>query len=255
MYPFIPLGPLSIPTAPLFALLAGWLGLSMMARAGTRQSLNPDLVMMAGMVALLAGIIVARLWHVVHFWGIYREEPLLILSLRPGGMVLWAGIVAALVAGYGYLLYARLDPIRVAAALSLGLLVGEAMQQVSGFLTGQLVGQVSDLPWALSYFGERVHPVGLYRAGGALLVAAVIFLWADFSRPGRIVLLAALGYAIVRLFADAFVAEATLIGQFRVSQVVAFAIALVTSLLLSRRRSQAKISNEIDSGMTNLSIS
>jgi phosphatidylglycerol---prolipoprotein diacylglyceryl transferase len=213
----------------------------MMARAGTRQSLNPDLVMMAGIVALLAGIIVARLWHVVHFWGIYREEPLLILSLRPGGMVLWAGVVAALVAGYGYLLYARLDPIRVAAAVSLGLLVGEALQQVSGFLTGQVVGQVSDLPWALSYFGEPVHPVGLYRAVGALFVAAVLFRWGDFSRPGRIILGAIFGYALARLLADAFVADATFVGPFRVSQVVAFALALVTSFLLSRNSEPPRV--------------
>jgi phosphatidylglycerol---prolipoprotein diacylglyceryl transferase len=234
MYPFIPLGPLSIPTAPLFALLAGWAGLSIMARAGARQSLNPDLVMMSGIVALLAGIIVARLWHVVHFWGIYREEPLLIVSPRPGGMVLEAGIVAALVAGYAYLLYARLDPVKVTAALSLGLLVGEALQQVGGFLTGTIIGQVSGLPWAIPYFGEPVHPVGLYRAMGALLVAAALFLWGEFSRPGRIILGAILGYALVRLLADAFVADVAFVGPFRVSQVVAFLLALVTSFFLSR---------------------
>jgi prolipoprotein diacylglyceryltransferase len=205
-----------------------------MARAGAKQSLNPDQVASAGFIALAAGIIVARLWHVVQFWVIYREEPLLILSLRPGGMELGPGIVAAIVAGYGYLLYARLDPAPVAAALSLGLLIAEAIRQVGFFLTGTIIGAHSTLPWAFLYFGESVHPVGLYRALGALIVAGMLYIWGDFRRPRRIVLLACLGYALVRLITDAFLAEAALIGVFRISQIVAFGVALAASLLLSR---------------------
>jgi phosphatidylglycerol---prolipoprotein diacylglyceryl transferase len=235
MFPFLPLGPLSIPTAPLFAILAAWLGLTIMARVGAKQLLNPDQVTNAGFIALASGIIVARLWHVVQFWAIYREEPLLVLSLRPGGMSFGPGIVAAFIGGYAYLLYARLDPIKVFAALSVGILVSDAIWQVGAFLTGDVVGMATDLPWAVTYFGARVHPVALYRALGALFVAGAIALWADLRHPGRVVLLAGLGYALVRLLVDSFVADAPLFGPFRVSQVVAFAAALAASLLLSRK--------------------
>jgi prolipoprotein diacylglyceryltransferase len=234
MYPFLPLGPLSIPTAPLFAILAAWLGLTIMARVGAKQLLNPDQVTNAGFIALASGIIVARLWHVVQFWAIYREEPLLALSLRPGGMSLGPGIVAAFIGGYAYLLYARLDPIKVFAALSVGILVADAIWQMGAFLTGYVVGMATDLPWSVTYFDARVHPVALYRALGALFVAGAIALWADLRRPGRVILLAALGYALVRLIVDAFLTDAALIGAWRVSQVVAFVAALVISLILSR---------------------
>jgi phosphatidylglycerol---prolipoprotein diacylglyceryl transferase len=234
MYPFLSIGPLSLPTAPFFVLLAGWAGLSIMARAGAKQALHPDRVMTAGLIALFAALIVARLWHVIQFWGIYQAEPLMIFSLRPGGMNLSAGIIGAVVAGYAYLLYARLDPLKVTAALGLGLLVAEAFLQIGAFLTGQVVGQPSALPWATLYFGERLHPVGLYRAVGAVLTAAMIFVWGDFSKAARITLTAILGYALARLIADGFVADAALLGPFRVSQIVAFVAALAASLLLSR---------------------
>ncbi|MEZ4637277.1 MAG: prolipoprotein diacylglyceryl transferase [Caldilineaceae bacterium] len=235
MYPFLPLGPLSIPTAPLFAILAGWFGISMMARAGRRQGLNPDLVSNAGFIALASGLIVARLWHVVQFWAIYLEEPLLALSLRPGGMSPGAGIVAALVGGYAYLIYARLDPAKVTAALALGLMVGDGLWQIGAYLTGAVVGLPSSLPWAFAYFGETLHPAALYRALGAFGVTAAIYTWADFRRPGRLILLSLLGYGLVRLISDAFVDGAALLGTLRVSQVTAFALALAAAWLLSRR--------------------
>jgi phosphatidylglycerol:prolipoprotein diacylglycerol transferase len=234
MYPFLPLGPLSIPTAPLFAILAGWFGISMMARAGRRQGLNPDLVSNAGFIALASGLIVARLWHVVQFWAIYLEEPLLAFSLRPGGLALGPGMVAAVIGGYAYLLYARLDPVKIVAALALGLLVGDGFWQIGAFLTGEVLGLPSSLPWALPYFGELLHPAALYRALGALTVAAVVYVWADFERPGRLILLSLLGYSLMRLVSDAFVDGAAQVGTLRVAQVTAFLVALVAAFLLSR---------------------
>lgn len=235
MYPFLPLGPLSIPTAPLFAILAGWFGIAMMARAGRRQEVHPDLVSNAGFIALASGLIVARLWHVVQFWAIYLEEPLLAFSLRPGGMALGPGIVAAVIGGYAYLLYARLDPVKIVAALALGLLVGDGLWQMGAFLTGEVVGLPSSQPWALPYFGEPLHPAALYRALGALAVTAIVYVWADFERPGRLILLSVLGYSLVRLVSDAFVNGAAQVGTLRVAQVAAFALALVAAFLLSRR--------------------
>ncbi len=234
MYPFLPIGPVSLPTIPVSAILAIWLGLSVMARSGARQSLHPDQTLTAGFVAVAAGIIVARLWHVIQFWAIYGAEPLLAISPRPGGMALWPGIIAALIIGYAYLLRARLDPAKIAAAAVIGGSVAEALLQIGGFLGGSVVGMATDLPWGMFYFGEFVHPVGLYRAAGALVLAGLLFLRGPFARPWRVVLVATLGYALIRLVADAFVADAATVGAFRVSQGVALAMSLLSSWLLAR---------------------
>lgn len=233
MYPVIPIGPLSLPTAPFVALLAIWLGVGALARTGMKVKLDPDQLWNFGLLALGAGFIVARLWHVVQFWAIYRIEWTLIFSPRPGAFALWPGLVATIVAGYGYLIWKRLDPVPVGAALAVGLLVAGAVLEVGAFLTSATVGTPSNLPWAFAVFDVTRHPVALYRTLGMLALAGLLFWRGDFTRPGRIVGWAVFGYALVRLAADGFLADAATISGIRVSQLIALAAALGAVLLLS----------------------
>jgi phosphatidylglycerol:prolipoprotein diacylglycerol transferase len=234
MYPTLPFGPLSLPTAPLVILVAATLALEIASRYGRRLGLPADDVWNTGMIALLAGLSVARLWNVVQFWPIYLDEPGLILSLRPSGFALVPGVVAAVLAAYANLLRRALDPVRMAAAFALGMLAGGVVLSAGAYLTGSVVGATSDLPWALPYFGEPRHPVALYQALLIWLLFVVLWLRRAHDKPGRTVLLAGLGYALIRLFTDAFVDEPARIGPLRQSQVIALAAALVFSLILAR---------------------
>lgn len=215
-------------------MLAAVLGLEAAGRFGRRFRLAPDDIWNTGLVALLAGLIVARLWNVLQFWDIYSAEPLLVFSLRPGGFALWPGVVAALVAAYANLLRRALSPLRMAAAYTVGVLAGATVLNVSAFLTGAVVGLPSDLPWAVNYFGQMVHPAALYRALGILLVLVWVWLDADGAAPGRTVLKAIFGFSLVHLAADAYVAEPAVFGLLRRSQLLALAGALVSALLLAR---------------------
>lgn len=242
MYPFLPLGPLTVPTLPLFALLGAWLGLSVAARVGARQSLDPDRVLSAGVTATAAGIIVARLWRVVQFWGIYQQDLLLVFSPRPGGLALWPGLAAAFIGGYAYLLRARLDPTRTIAAMAVGMLFCEGALQIGSMLAGQVVGAPSLLPWSVPHFGESVHPLGLYRAAGAWTLVGLLLWLGNRVRGMNLLLMAVLGYGAVRLVADGFLAGGTVIGGARVSQIGWWLAALSAALLLASRREAATAS-------------
>ncbi len=233
MYPNLPFGPLTLPTGPILTFFAIMIGLEVSAHYGRRLGLSPDTVWNAGLLAILAGLIVARLWNVIQFSDIYRAEPTLIFSLRPGGFVLLPGVIAALAAGYVYLLRKALDPLRVGAAFTIGALAAGVILNLSAFLTGSMIGTQSAVPWALPYFTELRHPVGLYQALAIMLLLTALWLYADVARPGRTLLLAAFGYSLVRLVLDAFVDKAALWGSFRQSQVLALGAALVLTLLLA----------------------
>jgi phosphatidylglycerol:prolipoprotein diacylglycerol transferase len=235
MYPTLPFGPLSLPTGPVVMLLAATLGLEITGRYGRRLGLSMDDVWNTGLLALLAGLIVARLWNVVEFWPVYSQEPGLILSLRPSGFVFWPGVVAALVAAYANLLRRALDPVRVAAAFAVGLVAAAIVLSAGAYLTGSIVGTRSELPWALPYFGETRHPVALYQAFAFWLLFIALWLKRPVPPPGRTVLLAGLAYALIHLFTAAFIEEPALLGPFRRSQVIALAAALVFTLLLARQ--------------------
>lgn len=234
MYSTIPIGPISLPTGPILALLAVWLGLDLLGRYGNRWQLDPDELWNVSLIGLTAGLIVARLWNVVQFWPVYADEPLLILSVRPGGLVLGPGLTAAAVAGYAYLIYRRLPPAPVAASVGVGLLAAGVLLSLSAFLTGSLIGMPSNLPWALPFFDELRHPVALYQALGLILLVGVLWRWPTTS-PTRTLLATILGYSLIRLVTDGFVADSSTISGLRISQIVALGVALICALLLARQ--------------------
>ncbi len=241
MYQALPIGPITLPTGPLLAMLAIFLGLETAGRFGRRLGLRTDDVWNTGLLAVLAGLIAARLWNVFHFWYVYAAEPLLIFSLRPGGFALWPGLAAAFVAGYAYLLRRALSPARIAAAFCMGALMAAGILAVSDYLTGAILGLPSDLPWARPYFGAMQHPAALYRAVGFLLSIVVIWRFADTRRPGRIAGYAALAGGLVVLVADAFTANSPVTGSLRTSQLVGLGLALVAAagLAITARRPAA----------------
>lgn len=243
MYPTLPFGPLSLPTGPIVLIVAVMLGLEMAGRYGRRLGLSADDVWNCGLLGLLGGLIAARLWNVIEFWPVYVDEPGLILSIRPSGFVLLPGAIVALIVGYLYLLRKALNPLKMAAACAVGALAGGSVMSAGAYLTGNLVGTLSAAPWALPYFGELRHPVAFYQAVGLWLL--FVWLWlGKRQRPGETVLLAGLGYSLLRLFTDAFVERATLIGGWRTSQIIALATALILSLLLARSATPTATSNK-----------
>lgn len=234
MYPTLPFGPLALPTGPVLAIFAVILTLDIAGRYGRRFDIHPDDIWNTGLIALTAGLIVARLWNVFQFWYIYQAEPVLIFSIRPSGFEFWPGLIAALIGGYAYLLRRALDPVRVGAALAAGMLAGSIIHGISGYATGAILGTPSDALWALPYFGELRHPAGFYLALASLLYSVVLWIVTDVARPGRTFLLTILGYSLIRLIVDGFVADSALIGTIRVSQLIAFVAALAAVLLLAR---------------------
>ncbi len=189
MYTNIPLGPLTLPTGPILALIAVWIGLDAMGRYGKRWRLSIDDLWNLSLFALTAGLIVARLWNVVQFWPVYVDQPLMIFSVRPGGFEFWPGVIAAGVVGYAYLIWRSLDPVTVAAALAFGLVAAGSILSASAYLTGAVVGVATELPWGVNYFGKAVHAVGLYQAVGLLILLVDLrgHLWSRGNRGKRII--------------------------------------------------------------------
>ncbi len=268
MYPSLPLGPLSLPTAQILAIVAAWFGLSVMARVGRRLRLDPDMVWNLGTIAFAAGVIVARLSHAVQFWSVYRAEPLLLISIRPGGLMLWPGVVGSLVAAYLYLIRVGAEPRPVGVAAVFGLLAGGVVLEISNFLTGAVVGTTGvpagALSFVLTWMGSSYdsvlsqaaavrHPVALYRAVGMMVIIGSFLLWGNWRRPSRLAVQAVLALAVLRLVADGFAADSRLLGTLRASQVAALIAAAGLSFMLAQtaeRDSQLRSAEDQEVGDT-----
>lgn len=244
MYPVLPFGPLTVPTGPIVLLIATTLGLECAGRYGRRLGLSADDVWNTGLLTILAGLIVARLWNVIQFWPIYLAEPLLIVSIRPSGFVLLPGLIAGLMAAFAYLFRRALSPAPMTAALAIGLTVALAIWQAGQLLTGDLLGVQTVVPWAVNYYGESRHPVALYYAGGLVLLVGVVWLLADRQRPLQIVLYLLLGSGLIYLTMAAFEYNASTIGGVRTKQLTGFLVALTVALVLAYRRRMESVAKD-----------
>jgi phosphatidylglycerol:prolipoprotein diacylglycerol transferase len=190
MYPYIHIGRFSVGTFGIMlwfaAVCAGWV----LHRNFRRWKLDADAI---GIVAIstVAGVIGAKLWHVLEDPQALVQHPLVSLFDRAGfawfgGLV--AGILALLWQGrsYGIGRLAMLDLATCSAAVGYG--VGRLGCLVSG--DGDY-GIPTKLPWGMAFPnglvptdpGVRVHPTPIYELIVALLIAWVLWRRSSPERP------------------------------------------------------------------------
>jgi phosphatidylglycerol:prolipoprotein diacylglycerol transferase len=234
MLPVLQLGPFALQTYPLALILAGWVALSVAARAAKRLGLDPDHVHNAGLYGFIAAVVGGRLAHVLTYWPAYRTQPLEIFGFNTTAFLLWPAIIAGL-AIIGWYIYRHLLPlVTMLDAFAPGLLVGLAIAALGAFLAGRNPGSPSALPWAVDQWGVLRHPVQLYEALALLAVAALVWqMLRRGARSGAPFLAALAGYGLVIWFVEAFRAAetaATMAGGFRTAQVIGLALALAALL-------------------------
>lgn len=242
MLPVIQLGPLSLPTYPLGLLLAVWAALAVGAWAARREGLDGDEIYNAGLYGMVAGLVVARLAHVIVYWDAYRTQLLEIFGFNQRAFLLWPGVIATLAVAGWYVYRHRLPMVKVLDAFAPGVLVGIAIADVAALLAGRNAGAPTELPWAVNLWGVARHPVQLYEALAALAVAALVLrMIVRGSRPGAAALVALCGYGLSRWLLEPFrapEASVTVLGGLRLAQVFGLAAALIALWGLGRLRSK-----------------
>ncbi len=186
MLPFIHLGSLNIPTFGLMLWLAAVTAGLVMDRNFRRWKIDADAV---GMVAItvVAGIVGAKLWHVVDTPSEFHEQGWRVLWDTAGfawfgGLVF--GITALVLQGWR----ARIGPLRTLDFAAPAAALGYGIGRVGCFLSGDgCYGVPTNLPWGISFPNGieptfvRVHPTPLYELGAGLVIGA--WLWVRGGKP------------------------------------------------------------------------
>jgi phosphatidylglycerol:prolipoprotein diacylglycerol transferase len=168
MIPFLHLGPLTLPTFGLM-VAAGLLAASYILQADfRRRGIHTDAVLIIG-IAGLAGIVGARLYHVLESPVEFFADPWPLIFSRFG--FAWFG---GFLGGFAALLIlARREKIPTLTfldACSPAACVGYAIGRIGCLLSGDGdYGIPTNLPWGMSFPNgvvpttERVHPTPLYE--------------------------------------------------------------------------------------------
>ena len=226
-----------------------------------RRGLNPEIVLDMLVWLVIAGIIGARIWHILTpppsmvAQGIttqyYLTHPLTMIDIRNGGL----GIPGAVFGGaLAMWIYTRRKKINFATWLDLaapGLALAQAIGRWGNFFNQELYGAPTNLPWKiyidpahrLAGFQEYAyyHPLFLYESLWNLANMAIL-LWlsrrfSDRLKAGDIFLGYLVIYPLGRFLLDFLRLDASRLAGINANQTLSAIVAVVAAgLLIWRHR-------------------
>ncbi len=182
MFPVLRLGSVALPVGPFVLLAAFFIALEVGERAGRRRGLPKDLILNVGSLAVVVGILAARLAYVLTHLAGYQLDWSQIFAINLGTLDMGTGVLVGLLVALVYLQRHRVDLDILADALAPAAALALAIISFGNLLTGDAYGAPArDLPWAIVLWGEPRHPVQVYELVTYLAIFA--FLWFLGSRP------------------------------------------------------------------------
>ena len=211
----ISLGPLELRAYGLMIALGVVAAVWVVARRLRDKDIDPDVATQLAMVAVPAGLLGARLYHVATDWKTFQGRWEDALKIWEGGLGIPGAIFAGTLATIWFVNRRRLPLPDFFDAVSVSLPLAQAIGRFGNWFNQELFGRPTDLPWALEIDAEHrpaeyldeatFHPTFLYEMLWNLALFGL--LWYLDSRRilkrGRVFAVYVAGYALGRLWIEA----------------------------------------------------
>jgi len=157
------IGPLQLRAYGLCIALGVWAAVAVTSRRYRAKGGDPALITIIAVWAVPAGIIGARIYHVITDYELYFAKgghPLNAFKIWDGGLGIWGGIALGVAVGawVGHRHHARLPLLFDSAAPALPL--AQAIGRWGNWWNQELYGKPTGLPWGLEI--DRAHRVAAY---------------------------------------------------------------------------------------------
>jgi phosphatidylglycerol:prolipoprotein diacylglycerol transferase len=236
----------------LGAVAAAW----MAEREARRREQNPEIVWDAMVWVLIAGIIGARIWHILTpqptlvAQGIttkyYLTHPLDALAIWKGGLGIAGAVIGGGLAMYLYCRKHKIDFVLWADIVAPGLALAQAIGRWGNFVNQELYGPPTDLPWGipiepiyrLPEYAQytHFHPVFLYESLWNLANMALL-IWmgrklSDRLKSGDIFLTYLVMYPLGRFLLEFIRLDSPQVGAINTNQAFMAAVAIIAAAAL-----------------------
>lgn len=242
----------------LTIILAVLAGVLIMVYRGKKKGIDANEIYALVLWVMIAGLVGARLFHVVDYFDYYANNPLQILQFQQGGLAIWGGLAGG---GVATVVYAKMNHLslgRLADAAAPALLVAQIIGRFGCIINGDAYGGVTDLPWAFIYthpnalippdlFGLPTHPYPVYEIIWHLIALLIIWRLSHYFRKDGLLFLSYLSLYSLGRFALTFVRQENItLWGLQQAQIVAIAIliASVAMLIYFSRRPGRGITEE-----------
>lgn len=240
MFPTIQFGPLNIQAPGLILIISLWLGLNLAEKFAKLRSYPADKLYNLVFISLIAGVLGARLFFILGNLNSFIGNLNNILSLNPGLLDPFGGLVTALLAAIIYVHRNKLpfwETVDALTPLIAVLMIGVAISHLS---SGNAYGTETSMPWGIRLWSAKRHPSQIYEIIASSLTLAII--WRDFSKTnnsGLIFLKFLMITSIWLILIEGFRGDShTLIGGIRSGQLADFVFLGIVFILYEIRLSK-----------------
>jgi len=147
----IPFTHLTVKSYGLMMVIAFLAAIFVIKRLSRNITPDAQLITNGGLYALIAGVVGARVFYVIHYFDRFQSEPIAVFAVWEGGLELLGGVILALVVILFYLRHHKLPVRRYLDVLAIGLMAALAFGRIGCFLNGCCFGKPADVPWAVRF--------------------------------------------------------------------------------------------------------
>ncbi len=252
------LGPFAVRFYGLMYVLALLTAIVLLRLEAKRRGIVPERMVDVAFYTFVGGLLGGRLYYVILKWGYYGAHPLKIVAVWEGGMAIHGGLIGGLLGIWWYARSHGMSFMMLCDMVVPTVSLGHAFGRFGNFMNGDAHGyplRSPHLPEWLRHFPDwmgvtfpansiagrefgpvPLHPVMLYEL--VLNVLGFVLLWGlrkrDF-RPGGLLGLYFIYYALVRTFTSLFRADDLYLGPFRMPHVIGVVMLLVGGWLVWSR--------------------
>lgn len=241
------------------------LALLYVVREAKKTGQNPDHYWDLFVGLIIFSVIGARVYYVVFFWDMFKDDLWSIFNIRNGGLAIYGGVIAGAII---VLVYSRIKKLcfwQMADTLIPGLLIGQIMGRYGNFTNREAFGGYTDgllaMQLPVSMVRQRdisadiaehmiegtnyiqVHPTFLYESLWNLAVLLVILLYKNKKKfEGELLALYLIGYGMGRAWIEGLRTDQLLIPGIGlpVSQVLAVILIGVGIIMIVWKRKKVR---------------
>jgi phosphatidylglycerol---prolipoprotein diacylglyceryl transferase len=205
------------------------------SREARRVHLRVEIIYSLALWAVIAGLLGARVLHVIDQWGYYSAHPAQIVGF--GGLGVYGAVLGAALATGVFALRERLSFYRLGDVIAPGAVIGQAIGRLGCVFDGCCYGLPTTLPWGITYsdpasyapLGISMHPTQVYLMLWNLAVFVVLWSLRKRLTPVGSLFLLYLSLYALGDFGIRFLREGTVFEfGMQEAQVIGLGIMLVT---------------------------
>lgn len=196
---------------------------------------------------ILSGFLGARLWEVIFSWEQYLENPIHALMFWEGGLSIQGAVIGAVLTALAYTRKRGLKFWRFADYAAPGLILGQALGRIGCFFNGDAYGEPTKSWYGVVYqpgtpafavWGSTpLTPAELFEAILDFIILGILLYFRKHKTfDGQISLLYFVLYSLARFLLEFFRSDSLMIGDFKVAQLTALAMASAALLLYYHKR-------------------